>query len=104
MEAGQEVVTKDQVPSVPLIHPPATLPQQQSEIIFFYTELGATILILYAKKSFSCFTWIRVGAQHSDRHLQLNLSLTVVDLRPRVGSQATLLLAEAGLPSCRLAG
>ena len=54
MEAGQEVVTKDQVPSVPLIHPPATLPQQHSEIIFLYTELGATILILYAKKSFSC--------------------------------------------------
>ena len=25
MEAGQEVVTKDQVPSVPLIHPPAIL-------------------------------------------------------------------------------
>ena len=36
MEAGQEVVTKDQVPSVPLMQPPAT----HSEIIFLDTKLG----------------------------------------------------------------
>ena len=36
MEAGQEVVTKDQVPSVPLMQPPAT----HSEIIFLDTKQG----------------------------------------------------------------
>ena len=40
MEAGQEVVTKDQVPSVPLMQPPAIPPQQHSGIIFLDTKLG----------------------------------------------------------------
>ena len=40
MEAGQEVVTKDQVPGVPLMQSPAIPPQQHSGIIFLDTKLG----------------------------------------------------------------
>ena len=40
MEAGQEVVTKDQVPSVPLMQAPAIPPQQHSGIIFLDYKLG----------------------------------------------------------------
>ena len=44
MEAGQEVVTKDQVPSVPLIHPPAIL---FLDTIKLGLVLGNNLFLLY---------------------------------------------------------